>query len=76
MRAIMKKLAIMRKPMIAIRSGPRRRAGHSDATDTGRSTRFALQPAREVLLQICCRCSHRQQSMQFMIAHYRQMGSG
>jgi len=27
-----------------------------------------LQPIRELLLQICCRYSHRQQSMQFMIA--------
>ena len=29
---------------------------------------FIFQPKREVLLQICCRCSHWQQSVQFMIA--------
>ena len=30
-----------------------------------------VQPRREVLLQICCRCSHRQQLVQFMIAGLR-----
>src|ERR1700737_350003 len=35
--------------------------------DRGRGS-LSFQPKREVLLQICCRWSHRQQSVQFMIA--------
>ena len=51
MQAIMKKLAIMRKPMIAISSGPRRRAGHSDAAGTDRSTGSRFNQYE----RFCCR---------------------
>ena len=63
----MKKLTITRKPMITIRSKQERRIGGCDAAETGRA-RLAFQPIREVLLQICCRCNHWQQSVQFMVA--------
>ena len=66
----MKKLAIARKPMIAICSKQGGRTGGCH----GRRAWLALQPLRELLLQICCRCSHRQQSIQFMIADWG-MGS-
>jgi hypothetical protein len=46
----------------------RNRRGASNAADARRCARFEFQPIREVLLQSCCRCSHRQQSIQFMIA--------
>jgi hypothetical protein len=64
----MKKLAITRKLMIAIRSKRGGRIGGSDAAESDRHARLGLQPIRELLLRICCRCSHRQQSVQFMVA--------
>ena len=39
--------------------------------DPSPGTQSTLQPLREVLLQICCRCSHWQQLVQFMIAGLR-----
>jgi hypothetical protein len=42
--------------------------GRSDTPGARRYARFEFQPIREGLLQSCCRCSHRQQSIQFMIA--------
>src|SRR5208282_3155139 len=57
----------MKKLMIAMRSyrapGKRLRLGRYRPLRP-----VALQPIREALLQICCSCSQRQQSMQFMIA--------
>ena len=43
--------------------------------DTGRRARFALQPIREGLLQICCRCSQPKQSIQFVIVGSRSRPS-
>jgi hypothetical protein len=63
----MKKLTITRKPMITIRSKRGGWIDGCDAAETGRRVRLAFQPIREVLLQICCRCSHRQQFAQFMV---------
>ena len=60
---IIKNLEITRKPMIAICS----KQGGRTSGCHGRRARLALQPIRELLLQICCRCSHRQQLVQFMV---------
>ena len=67
----MKELAIIKKQMIAIRSKRGAGAGRSGMADTGRRARFAPRPIREVLLQICCRCSQLKQSIQFMIVDSR-----
>src|SRR3984893_12656224 len=94
MAEIMKKLANMKKLMVAIRSGANLTLGYptlpsscplsagatgkrrrdssvsfapAASRDRGRGS-LSFQPRREVLLQICCRCSHWQQSVQFMIA--------
>ena len=42
-------------------------AGQAAASDQ----LLVFQPKREVLLQICCRCSHRQQSVQLIIVASR-----
>jgi len=63
----MTKLAITRKLKIAIRSKRGGRTSGSDAAESGCHARLALQPIRELLLQIRCRCSHRQQSIQLMV---------
>ena len=65
---IMKKLAITRKLMIAVRSKRGGKTGGCDAAKTDRFARPTVQPIRELLLQIYSRCSYRQQSMQFKIA--------
>ena len=37
------------------------------ATEANRLAGLEFQSIRELLLQICCRCSHRQQSIQVMV---------
>ena len=41
--------------------------GPATGSSVGRGS-FIFQPRRVILLQICCRCSHRQQSVQLTIA--------
>ena len=58
MATIMTKRANTKRPMIMIRRKRGGRAGGSVAVETGRRTWFVVQPIRELLLQICCRCSN------------------
>jgi len=53
----MKKLAITRKLMIAILSKQGERTGASEAAGPAAAPRLEVQPMREFLLQICCRCN-------------------
>src|SRR6266404_4745717 len=79
----LRKLLILRRPRsgrlegrTTLNPGSRRFSDSSvsfapvASRDRGRGS-LSFQPTREVLLQIYCRCSHRQQSVQFMIAGSR-----